>query len=409
MKILVVIPSLIAGGAEIFALRLAKAQQQTQQHQIWVYNAAYHYQSQLKEQKSPLLNNLQIIDFEPPKWFNILFKKIYLALYHKNPYYVAPLIKLADYYRQKHLKKTIQQIEPTLIHSHVWAADRLVVNTLKNTSKLPICISMHGSYEGNYKINPQRRRYVLERINAVGYAAQKNLQIFEKITLHNTQLLKKLIYYGFEPNTTQTPANPPITQQLSINNQAFIFAMTSRGDEPTKGWHETLQAFEHLQNLTTQPTHLILIGAGEHLTHLKKQYQHLNNVTWYGYSNNPTQIIQAAHVALLPTYFPTESLPNAIIEYLYCQKPVIATQWAENLNMIMATTQTPAGIIIQINKITQKPDIQQLTNAMLAYINSPELYQKHQKNTQIAFAQFDMKTCLQKYDELYKQIINQAT
>jgi glycosyltransferase involved in cell wall biosynthesis len=104
-------------------------------------------------------------------------------------------------------------------------------------------------------------------------------------------------------------------------------------------------------------------------------------------------------VAVLPTYFPGESLPNSVIEYLYASKPVIATDTGDIKNMISHEDQR-AGFLIALTS-SNRPSSDDLYVAMKAYLTTPELITEHTEIAKLAFQKFDMDSCLESYLELY--------
>ncbi len=124
-----------------------------------------------------------------------------------------------------------------------------------------------------------------------------------------------------------------------------------------------------------------------------------------GNINNPLDYISYYDVGLLPTYFPAESLPNTVIEYLYCNKPVIATDWAEIPKMIEFENET-AGEIIAVKN--GKADIGKLYNAMKSYLENNKKLKNHSEIAKKAFSKFEMQKCIDKYIEFFQKICNDA-
>ncbi len=174
--------------------------------------------------------------------------------------------------------------------------------------------------------------------------------------------------------------------------------MVARGDK-TKGWEEAIKAFLLLKRSTDRPVKLILVGWSDYLKKLSEQYTD-RDIIFTGQTDNPLGWIYHFDAGLLPTYFPAESLPNSIIEYLAMGKPVIATRWAEIPQMINSP-HGKAGIIINLKN--GKADVSQLYQAMSKYLNDTSLWKKHKHNTQYAFEKFSMEKCYKSYKTIYKE------
>ncbi|MGI8598148.1 MAG: glycosyltransferase, partial [Chitinophagaceae bacterium] len=72
-------------------------------------------------------------------------------------------------------------------------------------------------------------------------------------------------------------------------------------------------------------THLHLVGDGGLRANVKQKVEEMDlveNITFYGFVNNPLPLIQAADVLVLPSII--EGLPGVLLEAMYCETPVIA-------------------------------------------------------------------------------------
>jgi len=170
--------------------------------------------------------------------------------------------------------------------------------------------------------------------------------------------------------------------------------MVSRGIA-SKGWETAINAFQQLKD---NNAHLVLVGHSDHLHDLKKQYGSDTRIHFAGHSDNPVNMIHAFDAGLLPTTYPSESLPTVVIEYLFCHKPVIASEAGEIKNMICRDGKE-AGIIIPISN--DKVPADEVSTAMKRYINEAQFYNLHKGNTAFCFEQFEMDKCIDRYTEVY--------
>lgn len=184
--------------------------------------------------------------------------------------------------------------------------------------------------------------------------------------------------------------------------------MVARGI-PEKGWSEAIAAFKIVQKKAKKKVkvHLILVGDSDYLASLRENILRLPcglNIHFIGYSLEPNYWIEAFDVGLLPSYFSGESLPNAIIEYLYMGKPVIATQVGGIPEMLSHDNEL-AGVTIPLSE-EGKCDVIRLSQKMLEYSENNFLLEKHARLTSKVFEKFKMEKCHSKYESLFKQLIS---
>ena len=120
-----------------------------------------------------------------------------------------------------------------------------------------------------------------------------------------------------------------------------------------------------------------------------------------GFSPDPVEWIDRFDVGLLPTEFPHESLPTVVMEYLFCGKPVIATDVGEVATMVAAPSGELAGTLVNPDEATLTD---QLAAAMQAYLDDPALRRRHAALAPAAFAKFDMGKCAAAYARLYAEV-----
>ena len=93
--------------------------------------------------------------------------------------------------------------------------------------------------------------------------------------------------------------------------------------------------------------------------------------------------VQAFDVGILPTYFVSESMPIAVMEYLTYEKPVISTNIGEITNMLNDASGKAAGILLELND-NRKVCVQDLMAAMRTMVMDAEVYHEYKKNTKLS-------------------------
>ena len=177
----------------------------------------------------------------------------------------------------------------------------------------------------------------------------------------------------------------------------MVFGMVAR-DNPDKGWRECIEAFRKIE--ISCNVALILVGEGKYLHQLKREYSYVKRLYFTGFSSNSIDWIQGFDIGVLPTR--DDNLPTSIIEYLYCEKPVIATDIGEISDMISSADGVKAGFTLKLNS-SGRVDTDNLAECMKAYLDDDMLYNKHKVLTKKAILKFDMKKCVSNYKKLYKE------
>lgn len=388
MRILFTIYSLEVGGAQTFMIRLAN--ELAKNHTVFIYD---HHpcrsESALKDQVD---KRVKVISFNPRGVIDFLIWKINrLCKFFFIEYEFRARIK------DEHYKFSVRCLKPDLISSHSFYSD---CKAAFKTPNVPLVISMHGEYEmAEYNADFLRKAFfALRKSDSVIYVADKNLKVFNYIPKVKTS--RKKIYYGFSDTFGLQKKN----HSLNIDPETFIFGMVARGMKE-KGWMHTIEAFELTKRML--PDHklaLVLVsGTDEYIEAVEKECKTQDDIYFTGFSPHPLEWIRLFDVALLPTYFAGESLPNSIIEYLYAGKPVVATAIGEIPNMIKADGEL-AGFIVEL-KSDGKPSPADISAAMLQYLTYPDLLERQRKIALKAFEKFDMKICLNAYQEVFRQVL----
>jgi glycosyltransferase involved in cell wall biosynthesis len=392
MNILFVIASLGVGGAQSFLLRMLS--EFPDGHNIYLYEV--HPKKREPEILSNLTRKIPIYSSKYEQ-IEIQFQK-YPKVFTKILNRLNKYIKLRDITDKFFFNKIIKDKKIQIINSHMYLADSFVANYCKYN--IPKISTFHGCYNlllENYKDIKRLKnevKFIFSNYIGIIYIAEKQKEKFSEINSFVHLKLKK-IYNG---SSLLLINKLSIVQKYNISENSFIFGMAARGDI-TKGWQEAIDAFEILQNEFSN-IFLLLSGGTDYLINLKNKYSLNKKIIFTGNINNPLDYIANYNVGLLPTYFPAESLPNTVIEYLYCGKPVIATDWAEIPKMIEFEGKN-AGEIISLTK--GKADVKKLYVAMKSYIEDTEKLNSHSLIAKQAFLKFDMQKCINTYIDFFKE------
>ncbi len=396
MKILMSTECLRVGGAQIFALRLSKALSD-QGHEVLNYIFFKDYVD-----KSVVIKNHPNINLVYPDiYLDLLLRKVDRLLYKLRIDF-----SFRDIFVKSHQRKIVEKFCPEVVHSHMFQSDYKWSSVMRNFHSIKFVITMHGSYETFMKydlekldgrvLNFQRKlKNHLFRVNEIAYLTKKNLDIFdngyvsEKLypNLNTTQ-----IYNGFEEPENFQPLKK---YDINIEDESIVFGMVARGIEE-KGWEIAIDSFCQL-DLTN--SYLLLIGHSEYVDGLKEKYSGISNIFFMGRKENPLDWINIFDVGILPSFY-GESLPNSIVEYMYCGKPVIATDIGECKHMLK-TDEGEFGIILP--NLDRKSIIEDLSNAMKDYADKDKSdYKKESLLAKKGFNRFAMRKCIDSYLHLYQ-------
>lgn len=384
------------GGAETFILRMAQALY-NEGHNVKVF---VFYKEMLNRELCRLIApNVDVVAADIPtgsilQKFDSLFFRLKIDF------------SLRDISIRKSLHKLIQQHKTEVIHSHLLKVDKLCLDVAAQHN-IPVVNTIHGDYlqffdktkKGiaipllNYTTKAPAN---LKRLAATVCISDKQLSFFkEHFDRQTTGKLSK-IYNGYTGKVTESAAE--LKQRLGIKEGDFVYGMVSRGIAE-KGWQVAIDAFLQLNNPNT---HLVLTGDGDYLSSLKEKYTPETRIHFTGHSDSPINWINIFDAGLLPSTYPSESLPTVIIEYLYCKVPVIASDAGEITNMT-GQNNNPAGLIVPI--AVGKVDTNEFAMAMSQYLNDKELYLVHKANTRKCYEMFDMDKCVASYTAVYQQAI----
>lgn len=403
-NILIVVDTLLTGGAEIFALRLGKALKE--RYNVFLF--CKHYNK----------IDLELVNCHFPKARIFTNDGFFLGLFNKidSLFFRLSLdVSLFEFCIQRYLYKLILDNSIDVIHSHLSTVDFLIskvvskVNFSRN-KEVKHVLTVHGDYLKNeqkvlakgrvYKFlnfHKKLRKLLLNKPEIV-CISEKQLDFF---TRHSEKLQTDIrltkIYNGYEETVVNIEQVLQNREKCKIHSNDKVFGMVSRGI-PEKGWELVLKAF--IKILDTQSnTHLILVGDSPYLRELEIKYKSFQNIHFVGHSANPIEWIKLFDVGLLLSYYKSESLPTVIVEYLSCNVPVLAAEIGEIKKMLTTHNSSLAGAVVKVD-----PDdfnIEIVLAEMFLFLNDKNYMQEMKKNTQAAFSKFNMKDCVNRYSEVY--------
>jgi len=387
MRILLVTETLTAGGAETFVIRLANAL--VADHEVTIAVLHGEMVNPAIAAKVEARVRLERLRLPAKRW---LFKADSLLRRLGVDWSVNRIAQ------HRWLAGIVRRTSPDVIHSHLLKADRVAADIRAASPGLRHVITLHGDYAPFLRgqSDPQmlnleaRMAAVVDGADAIAAICREQVE-FVTARFPRATAKTRLIYNGYTPWADErTPAR-------ATSGTPLIFGMVSRGVE-RKGWAKAITAFGKLPPGTAE---LVLVGDGPYLDKLRREPMPAG-VRFAGFSPDPVEWIEGFDVGLLPSEFPHESLPTVVMEYLFCGKPVIATNVGEIGGMLRASTGELAGTLLDFDGEQISTD--QLTAAMQAYLDDPALRERHAALAPAAFDKFDMGVCATAYARLYAEV-----
>lgn len=397
MNILFTVTNLEIGGAQMFVLRLANAFAESIKKDVYIYDHNPEYR------QAGILNDLsprvKILSYTNNRYWVYLTWKLN-ALFLKIGFKTS----FRDWLNRRAFRKAIVKYKIDLVNGHMRVADQVAAEELRNRS-VKFISTMHGEYEMWKNVEEKKMKEtvhkVLSRANGVIYTAEKNYFAIKE-ELKNYLIPTKKIHIGF-PDTLKN-IMPVTKKQIGIPENAFVIGMVARGI-PVKGWKEMIDSFLKIKiKYQHKPIYLLLIGNGDYLKNLVDKYAD-NNICLLQFQKNPLEyisFIKLFDIGLLPSYFPGESVPNVVIEYLYFGKPVIATAIGEIPEMIRINDKI-AGAIIPYN--IDGVDVEMITVAISEFIENPNQYHTISQYAKEAFEKFKIENCVNEYSLFFNEVI----
>jgi glycosyltransferase involved in cell wall biosynthesis len=374
MRILMAMNSLAMGGAEKFFTNLVTALHE--RHEVTCYIPALRCSDPAMLARLPERLSVESIACFTPFTYRV-FYKLTLMIQKRFPAFDPEMALHTQRLRTLHRRHRFD-----IVNAQLMPAARQVCAAFEQT-RLPITKSDHGDTRHP---DPVADAVIFRRLDALVCPAEANARVAHTLGFHPRCRITT-IPYGYRGSAGGDTALEPF--------DGVTFGMVARG-VADKGWRELITAARRLHAEAGKPIRLVLIGDGPCLQELRREI----NEPWIifaGQQNEPERWVRGFDVGLLPTCLPEESLPNSIIEYLACGKPVIATDIGGIPDMIWR-----AGRLVPL-AADGRADVNHLAAEMLALTHSEARFELA-LGAADAFARFSMEHCLGQYENLFASL-----
>lgn len=386
MKVFVYTNSLTKNGQSVFLSRLLN--HLSLKHTVILYeDNPVHSNEYIK--KEFLNDSINIISFS----HNSMISRIAWKLNGLMRKLKINKIDFVKFLQKRNIKNVIKSNDPDLVFA-VPITYLPKLSRIQRKLNFKLVFRMGGTkfLESLNKTELNDFNVNLNSVHSIAYTGTVHFQRALGLLPNLTNLKVKKIDNGISLNEIKAIECP-----IKKNENTFVFGMISRGIKE-KGWVEAINAFNKVNsNQNEKDLQLILIGGGPYIKEIKATYES-ENIHFLGDTKNPAGHSAYFDVALLPTYYNSESVPNVLIEYLAFNTPVIATNYVEIPNMLNSENGL-AGTLIDI--INDKANESQLAEAMNKYITDDKLIKEHRINAKQAFEKFNVEKCAENYLEIF--------
>ncbi len=400
LNILISISHLSPGGAQVSVARLAS--ELSNRHSVYLYDYELWKTTKKDHVLNILSDNVKIIKMPP--FLDWIGKKIDTLLNRHR-------IRIYIWFKLKslHFRLVLLRYHINVINTHLYHSDNFVTSILRNT-RYPVVLTDCGDYRFVVEENVATLaevQAIFKRVNYVIFKSESNKKILNNFYFNSVKSCK--IYNGFSIENQKiyqeklSKNKAQEKPEIILNNNDFVFGMVARGI-PEKGWFEAITAFRVIHQKSNRRLRFILVGGSEYLNSLQQDIdvELKPFIDFVGYSSEPMSWVNEFDVALLPSHFSGESLPNAVIEYLALGKPVIATAIGGIPEMLDVGGQL-AGVLINLDD-HGRVDVNALADAMLAYSQDESLLKYHADLAPLAFEKFRLETSVKQYEQLFREL-----
>lgn len=387
MRILLVTEALVLGGAETFALRLARRlRQDGHQADVLCLNPDYEDARLVTQFSDVTIYRVPLAALRTLKRIDRIGRMLGLDLDLQQ--------RRAAHWIERHLLGRYD-----VHHTHLFGADWLFTRLKRRNPALKIVSTLHGDYAlFEERANGTEQTRILHWRTKL---AETIREIDRWATISRAQHRQFEILFAVDPaklvNIPNGYAPPASVSTFHRPDGAPVtFVMVARGMRE-KGWGFLIEAFFRIEGNCL----LVLVGEGVFLESLRLRHGDNPRIHFTGVHLNPVERIGQCDVFVHPSIYRAESLPTVIVEALFAGVPVIATDIGEVARMIETPTGELAGKLLAADETTLT---EQLATAMQAYVDDPALRARHAALAPAAFAKFEMGLCAEAYARLYAEV-----
>ena len=246
-----------------------------------------------------------------------------------------------------------------VVHTCHAATDVGAADALRDRPDIAHVVTLHGMYEAMPLDDVLQCLPRLRRVDSFTYTARKNLTNFPPrfVSEHDFRPI---------PNLTRTDAVAERSRcELGIADDAVVATLVARA-VAGKGLERARAAVEIVRARRGVDLHLVVIGDGPALD-LMRATDHPSWLHLLGFRSDVQAWSAVTDVALLPSSFPGESYPLALVDFLRAGVPAIASDIGEIPSM-MSSPVGYAGSVVPI--VDGEVPLAGLAQALEAFVDA---------------------------------------
>lgn len=297
-----------------------------------------------------------------------------------------------------YLKKALNKIKPDIVYLQSSKAGAIGRIALMLNFKTKIIYNAHGWYF-NAKISEKKKKFyaLVEKILAKKTYKIINISKNEYDTALQYKIAPKskmsIIENGIDFSKFKNAGNNrrETREKYKIQDNEIVLGVVGRLSEQ-KDPITTIKAFDEI-NKKFNNVRLIFVGEGE-LKKQIKEYAQINNLQdkmiITGWVSNVEKYIPAFDIALLPSKW--EGFGLALIEYMACDKPIVATKVGGIQDIIKNEKN---GYLVEVGNVSQ------LVNKIEILIKDKKITEKIIDENKKTRQKYDIKNVVKKHQEIF--------
>ena len=299
------------------------------------------------------------------------------------------------------LKKILKKVKPDIIYMHSSMAG--AVGRIANlfNFKVKLIYNAHGWYF-NAKISEKKKKFyaLIEKILALRTTKIINISKaeYESALQHKIAPKKKMCIIenaiDFSKFENSDCYRENTRKGYGILESDIVIGVTGRISEQ-KDPLTILRAFEILCK-TRKNLKLMYVGSGDLEESVKKYAKEMkidDKIIITGWVNNVEKYIPAFDIAVLPSRW--EGFGLAIIEYMACNKPIIASNIGGIADII---TNNKNGLLFEVG------NYEELSQKIKLLIDSSEISKNIVEENKEYSKNYNINALIEKHEELFNKI-----
>ena len=307
-----------------------------------------------------------------------------------------PNITVVETNREDELFQALKLHKMDVISTHHQGLQSFVTRVLRKDEELKKHINHVGTSHGMYEnFDEDVLTHIFKQLEGGvdywTYVADKNLVPFKAHNVYDESRFIKI------PNGMKVPEIHPIKRsEMGISEDAFVVCTVSRALKQ-KGWLETIESVKLARKLVDKDIQLILIGDGPLYEELSQteldEFVHL-----LGFRDNPCDYYAISDLAMLTSYYKSESAPLTIIEALFSGIPVIASNIGD-IKQMLSIGENLAGDIFDLQEGTVPIEI--VAEKLVNLIKDKEVYKQKVELAKAKSKTFEIHNVADRYIDVY--------